>query len=97
MTKSQKKILSRLKKEIKSFFPIPEEGDKVYSFIKKVERIILQEEAEYKERKRKKENETLELMKFLDDEFYMECKYEYQADVNEKNEESGDFPWDELK
>jgi hypothetical protein len=95
MTKSQKKILSRLKKEIKNFFPIPEEGDKVYSFIKKVEQIIIQEEAESKERKRKQENEELRCIQFSFDDY--ECKWEYQADANEKNKESGDFPWDELK
>lgn len=89
MTKSQKKILSRLKKEIKNFFSEKQEGDKVYFFIKQVEQLITTEEAEYKERKRKEEKDKLKLMQLSFDDY--KCKWETQYEANMEIQKGGDI------
>ena len=87
MTKSQKRVITKIKKEIKNFFPIPEEGDRVYSFIKQVEQIINKEEFEYRERKRAKEE--MKWVQFLIDGYDNKTGLQPEIDVNA--EESGDI------
>ena len=97
MTKSQKKILSRIKKEIKNFFSTPEELRKVYAFLNQVEQIIVTEELEYKERKRKKEKEIFLSQLSFDDflEYMSEQNSETNLQQQQNTEESGDSKWEE--
>ena len=86
MTKSQKRVFSKLKKELKKYDYDKQTFDTIYSFIKKVEKLIMQEEQEYKQHKKEKEREQQQ--------YEQQCMNEYlQYNINEEGEKS----WEEKK
>ena len=86
MTKSQKRVFSKLKKELKKYDYDKQTFDTIYSFIKKVEKLIMQEEQEYKQHKKEKEREQQQ--------YEQQCMNEYlQYNINKEGEES----WEEKK
>lgn len=64
MTKSQKKVFSKLKQELKKQNFTKELDDQIYWFIKSVEKIMIEEEQRAKERKKEKEEQDIDFAQF---------------------------------
>ena len=68
MTKSQKKVFSKLKQELKKQNFDKELDDQIYWFIKSVEKTMIEEEQIAKERKKEKEEQDRDFAQLtLDD------------------------------
>ena len=68
MTKSQKKVFTKLKQELKKQNFTKELDDQIYWFIKTVEKTMIEEEQKAKERKKEKEEQDRDFAQLtLDD------------------------------
>lgn len=83
MTKSQKKVFSKLKQELKKQNFDKELDDQIYWFIKSVEKTIIEEEQIAKERKKEKEEQDRDFAQLTLDDY--DTSWDIKSKLKKKN------------
>ena len=83
MTKSQKKVFSKLKQELKKQNFDKELDDQIYWFIKSVEKTMIEEEQIAKERKKEKEEQDRDFAQLTLDDY--DTSWDIKSKLKKKN------------
>lgn len=83
MTKSQKKVFSKLKQELKKQNFDKELDDRIYWFIKSVEKTMIEEEQIAKERKKEKEEQDRDFAQLTLDDY--DTNWDIKSKLKKKN------------
>lgn len=83
MTKSQKKVFSKLKQELKKQNFDKELDDQIYWFIKSVEKTMIEEEQIAKERKKEKEEQDRDFAQLTLDDY--DTNWDIKSKLKKKN------------
>lgn len=83
MTKSQKKVFSKLKQELKKQNFTKELDDQIYWFIKSVEKTMIEEEQIAKERKKEKEEQDRNFAQLTLDDY--DTNWDIKSKMKKKN------------